>query len=243
MGEFGEFSDVNGSWSNAHANFLSNLSDEETDGLLKYARKKNLEPKDFLFRAGDQSNDVFVVAEGCVRLFQISSTGKETILWFSFPGEIFGIAEILSGGDREIYANATETSVVYAVKRCDFTRFIGQHPEAAMRAIGILSARVRTLGHAFVGLTTDNVEARIARLLLHFARVSAAPPCNESSNSELCVNIRLTHQDIANLIGSSRQTVTTTLVELKKSGALRRVDRHVHIIKPKRLRRIIDLGD
>ena len=193
-----------------------------------------------LFRAGDQSSDVFIVADGCVRLFQVSPAGRETILWFSFPGEIFGIAELLSGSNREIHADANETTVVYAVKRGDFARFIGSHPEAAMRAIGILSARVRTLGHALVGLATDNVETRIAHLLYKFARVSTTPPCAETCAGELCVNVRLTHQDIANLIGASRQTVSTTLADLKKSGALRYANRHIHIIGQNRLGRTLD---
>lgn len=234
---------LDASWSDAHSNFLSGLSEEETADLLKFARKKCLEPRDFLFRAGDQSSDVFIVAEGCVRLFQVSSTGKETILWFSFPGEIFGIAELLSGSNREIYADANEPTIVYAVKRGDFARFIGSHPESAMRAIGILSARVRTLGHALVGLATDNVETRIAHLLIRFARVSTMPPCEETCSGELCVNVRLTHQDIANLIGASRQTVTSTLVEMKKSGSLRYTNRHIHIVGPRRLGRILDLVD
>ncbi len=243
LDDFSESEDLDASWSDAHSNFLSSLSEEETASLLKFARRKCLASKDFLFRAGDQSSDVFIVAEGCVRLFQVSSAGKETILWFSFPGEIFGIAELLSGSNREIYADANEATIVYAVNRGDFARFLGKHPEAAMRAIGILSARVRTLGHALVGLATDNVETRIANLLFRFAKVSTIPPCAETGNGELCVNVRLTHQDIANLIGASRQTVTTTLAELKKSGALRYADRHIHIVGPRRLGQILNLVD
>ncbi len=234
---------LDGSWSDAHANFLSSLSDEETGSLLKFARKKVLAPKDLLFRAGDQSNDLYVVAEGSVRLFQVAPDGKEMILWLGFPGEIIGIAELLSGGNREIYAEANENSVVYAVKRNDFAQFIGNRPEVAMRAIGILSARVRSLGHALVGLATDNVATRIARLLIQFAQVSSKTPCPETGlNGELCVNVPLTHQDMANLIGASRQTVTTTLLELKKSGVLRTVERHIHIVEPERLGQILDQG-
>ncbi len=235
--------ELDGSWSDAHANFLSSLSDLETDSLLRVARKKSLAPKDLLFRAGDQSSDFYVVAEGSVRLFQVAPDGKEMILWLSFPGEIFGIAELLSGSNREIYAEANENAVVYAVKREDFARFIGDHPEAAMRAIGILSARVRSLGHALVGLATDNVETRIARLLMQFAQVASnASSPRTDQNGELRVNVPLTHQDIANLIGASRQTVTTTLAELRKAGVLRSVERYIHIVDRKRLGQILDQG-
>ncbi len=110
-----------------------------------------------------------------------------------------------------------------------------------MKAIGILSARFRALGNVLVGLTSDNVEIRIVRLLIRLAAASSGTRCCAGSNEgELCVNVRLTHQDIANLIGASRQTVTTTLVQLRKQGAVRTVEHHIHIVRPDHLRRLLE---
>ncbi|MDH3389523.1 MAG: Crp/Fnr family transcriptional regulator [Gammaproteobacteria bacterium] len=224
-------------WSDAHANFLSSLSQEEIQDLLTCSRLLVLKPRDHLFRAGDHSKDVYIVAEGCIRLFKVSPTGKETILWFNFPGELFGMAEIWSGSQRQVYAIANEATRVYSIRRQDFIKFLGAHPEAAMKAIGILSARVRALGHTLGGLASDNVETRIARLLMRFAAISSATRCSSGVNdAELCVNVRLRHQDIANLIGASRQTVTTTLLQLRKLGAVRMVDHHIHIVQADHLR-------
>jgi CRP-like cAMP-binding protein len=230
-------------WSDAHANFLSSLSEAETRDLLECSRCQDLKPRDHLFRAGDRSNDVYIVADGCIRLFQVSSTGKETILWFSFPGEIIGMAELCRGNERQIYAVANEATKVYSIRRKDFTAFLGAHPEAAMKAISILSARVRSFGQALMGLAHDNVETRIARLLMRFAAVSSGTRCCvDSTNGELCVNVRLTHQDIANLIGASRQTVTSTLAHLRKLGTVSVVNHHIHIIQPDYLRRLLQLS-
>lgn len=227
-------------WSDAHANFLSSLSSQEIQDLLTCSRSLVLNPGDQLFQAGDNSNDVYIVAEGCIRLFQVSPTGKETILWFSFSGELFGMAEIWSGSPRQVYAVANVATQIYSIRRRDFINFIGTHPEAAMKAIGILSAKVRALGHTLGGLASDNVETRIARLLMRFAAISSGPCCfTDASDNELCVNVRLRHQDIANLIGASRQTVTTTLLHLRKLGAIRMVDHHIHIVKTDHLRRLL----
>jgi len=224
-------------WSDAHANFLSSLSQAEIQDLLACSRSLMLKPRDHLFQAGDPSRDVYIVAAGCIRLFQVSSTGKETILWFNFPGELFGMAEIWSGNPREAYAIANEATRVFSIRRQDFIKFLGAHPEAAMKAIGILSARVRALGHTLGGLASDNVETRIARLLMRFAAISSAScRSTRTSDGELCVNVRLRHQDIANLIGASRQTVTTTLLQLRKFGAVRMVDHHIHIVQVDHLR-------
>ena len=242
--DFSNIDDGEDAWSDAHANFLSSLSESETQDLLKCSRHLNLKSRDHLFRAGDQSNDVYIVASGCIRLFQVSSTGKETILWLSFPGEIFGMAELWRGSDRQIHAVANESTQIYSISRKNFANFLGKHPEAAMKAIGILSARVRSLGHALVGLASDNVETRIARLLVRFAAVSSGARCCASSTEgdELCVNVRLTHQDIANLIGASRQTVSSTLAHLRKVGAVRTVNQHIHIVQPNHMRHLIGLG-
>ena len=241
---FSNIDDGGEAWSDAHANFLSSLSQKETHDLLKCSRHQLLKSRDQLFGAGDRSSDVYIVASGCIRLFQVSSTGKETILWLSFPGEIFGMAELWRGSDRQIHAVANEATQIYSISRKDFTNFLGTHPEAAMKAIGILSARVRALGHALVGLASDNVETRIARLLVRFATVSSGARCCTAStqNDELCVNVRLTHQDIANLIGASRQTVSSTLAHLRKVGAVRTVNQHIHIVQPNHMRHLIGLG-
>jgi len=241
MNSISKIDDEKEVWSDAHSNFLSSLSKIETADLLKCSRRRVLKARAHLFRAGDQSSDVYIVANGCIRLFQVASSGKETILWFSFPGEIFGIAELCQGNDRQIHAIANDDTQLYCISHKDFTRFLGTHPEAAMKAIGILSARVRTFGHALVGLSSDNVETRIARLLVRFAAISSGERCSASStNEELCVRVRLTHQDIANLIGASRQTVTTTLAHLRKQGAVRMVNQHIHIMKPDRLQLLLD---
>ena len=224
-------------WSNAHANFLSSLSARETEDILARSRLTRLKTRDRLFRVGDPSDDVYIVAEGCVRLVQVSPTGQETILWLNFPGELFGMAEFWSGSQRQVDAIANEPTSVYLIHRQDFIQFLGDHPEAAMKAIGILSARVRAMGQTLGGLASDNVDTRIARLLLRFATISFETRCNTAAdNGELCVNVRLRHQDIANLIGASRQTVTTSLLRLRKLGAVRMVDRHIHIVQADRLR-------
>ena len=227
-------------WSNAHANLLSSLHPGEIQDLLDCSQCLNLNPRDQLFRAGDRSDSVYVVAKGCIRLFRISPAGRETILWFNFPGEIFGIAELLSGNERQVYAAANEPSQVYSISRKDFADFLSRHPEAAMKAIGILSARVRTLGQMLVGLASDTVEARIVKLLMRLAAISSGNQCSaESHTDEMCVNVKLTHQDIANMVGSSRQTVSSILANLRKQGVLRTVSQHFHISHPDHLRNLL----
>jgi CRP/FNR family transcriptional regulator len=229
------------SWRDAHADFLSSLSREERVDLLRRSRRLVLDTNDRLFQAGDASGDVFIVEDGCIRVSQVSLKGKETIIWLNFRGEIFGIAELLNGNHRQVYAEANQPSRVYSIRRQEFTQFLGACPEAAMKAISILSARVRSLGCVLARHASDTVETRIACLLMRFAVILAKThSCNRVEHSECCVNVRLRHQDIASLIGASRQTVTTTLRHLCSTGVIRMVDRHIHIVDPDYFRMLID---
>ncbi|MDH3582259.1 MAG: Crp/Fnr family transcriptional regulator [Hyphomicrobiales bacterium] len=230
-------------WPDAHADFLSSLSAEEKDTLLRRAKTIKLAPRDLLFEAGDRSDDVFIIGTGCIKLFHLSRSGRQTILRFAFNGDLFGIAEILSKAKREISAEANVATEIYSISEPDFLDFLRTHPEASMRAIGILSARVRTVGLSLVDIATDDVETRLARLLLRFAAISEKAHCDDVENEgEVCINVRLTHQDIASLIGSSRQTVTTTLANLRKRGTLRTVNHHIHIVRPDHLRRMTEIA-
>ena len=113
-----------------------------------------------------------------------------------------------------------------------------------MKAMGIVSARVRAMGHILAGLASDNVEARVARLLMRFAAIaSRSRRCAATAPGELCVNVRLRHQDIANLVRASRQTVTTTLLQMRRMQAIRVIDHHFHIMQPQHFRGLLELNN
>lgn len=229
------------SWKTAHADLLSALSAPEMAGLAACARRRRIARGAAVFEAGQDSGEILIVASGCIKLFQLSPGGKEIILWFAFPGELFGVAESMRAVPREISAAAKVASEILAIDRKDFVEFLRTHPEAALRAIGILSARVRTLGSALVERTSDDVETRLARLLLRFSAGSQRPPCPIARQpGEICLNFELTRTDMANLVGATRQTVTSLLSRLQRDGIVRAVERHLHLPDPKRLIRLCD---
>ena len=146
------------------------------------------------------------------------------ILWFCFPGEIFGLAEVARGGGRVVNAQACELSEVLAVAQEKFKVFVDQHPRIAMLSMQVLSSRLRVLGEMFVNLVSDDVNTRVAKLIL---RLSAR--YGTRIGKEVFLNIPLTHQEIADMVGTSRQTVTSTLSALKRQGVLSIENRRIHI--------------
>lgn len=208
----------------APSNFLAQLSAADYAELAALARVQHHQKGDLVFRAGAPGHHVYFLKTGKVKIYQLSPLGREVILWFCFPGEIFGLAEVARGGGRVVNAQACDQSEVLAVSQEQFKGFLMNHPQTSLLSMQVLSSRLRILGEMFVNLVSDEVNTRIAKLIL---RLSAR--YGTRVGKEIFLNIPLTHQEIADMVGTSRQTVTSTLSTLKKQGVLSIDDHRIHI--------------
>lgn len=208
----------------APSNFLAQLDVDDSAGLLAIATVQHYDKGDFVFRSGAPGSNVYFLRRGKVKIHQLSPFGREVILWFCFSGEIFGLAEVARGGGRVVNAQACEPSEVLAVSQEKFREFLDDHPRIAMLSMQVLSSRLRVLGEMFVNLVSDDVNTRIAKLIL---RLSAR--YGTRVGKEVFLNIPLTHQEIADMVGTSRQTVTSALSALKRQGVLSIDSHRIHI--------------
>jgi CRP/FNR family cyclic AMP-dependent transcriptional regulator len=206
--------------SSAPSDFLGCLARADYDTLRAIAAHKQFAKGDTIFRPGGPGRNVYFLANGRVKIFQPSASGREVLLWFCFSGEIFGLAEVARGGGREVSAQACETSDVLAVSQEQFKSFLHERPDAALQCMQVLSSRLRILGNVLVNLVSDDVNTRIAKLIL---RLSAR--YGRRIGREIFLTIPLTHQEIADMVGTSRQTVTSVLSALKRQGVLS-IDNH-----------------
>jgi CRP/FNR family transcriptional regulator, cyclic AMP receptor protein len=151
-----------------------------------------------------------MLCEGEVKLTIGSSDGKTLILRIAKPGEILGLMSALSGQPYEVTAETVCPSQIAFVRRADFVRFVAQHPEASEGIVKQLSSnylgaceQLRT-----VGLSTSAPE-KLARLLLDWSAEA------EETKLGTQITIRLTHEEIAEFVGSTRETVTRTLSDFR----------------------------
>jgi CRP/FNR family transcriptional regulator, cyclic AMP receptor protein len=163
-----------------------------------------------LFREGEEPRGVFVLCQGHAKLSLSSSEGKTLILRLALPGEILGLNAAISGKPYAANAEVLRDCKAYFVRRDDFLRFLSGHADACMKAAQMLSqtyltacAQIRTLG-----LSGSALE-KLARLLLE---LSAS---GEETNQGTRVTLALTHEEISQIIGTSRETVTRTLAQFK----------------------------
>ena len=199
----------------APSNFLAQLDAADLAELESVAKPQRFARGEYVYRAGSPGNSAYLLRSGKVKIQQLSPTGREVILWFCLAGEIFGLSEIARGGERGVNAQACEESELLAVPREHFRSFLARHPGAALLAMQVLSSRMRVLGEIFVNLVSDDVNTRIAKLI-----VRLAAHYGTRVGKDIVLNIPLTHQEIADMVGTSRQTVTSSFSALNRQGVL-----------------------
>lgn len=222
-------------WFIPPSDFLSGMTVSDKEELISYAKLTHFKKGECIFKAGDPGNNVYILEDGRAKICQLSVDGKEMILWFCLPGEMFGLAELPRESTREVFAQVCTDSEVYSIPRQTFNMFMKNHPDTAMQVVELLSCRLRVLGHMLLNLASDDVTSRIIKLILRLSIRGG----NQGSNS-ISLEIPLTHQEIAEMIGASRQTVTSVLSKLRRQGVLNVVQHRIQIQDKEKLNKMID---
>lgn len=207
------------------SDFMARLAPADRDDLSRLATRRAATRGEFIFKAGSAGDNVYFLESGRVKIYHLSPTGKEILLWFCFPGEIFGLAEVCHGGGRQVYAEICGPSQVLSVRQDDFKTFLATHPSGALLVNEVLACRLRNLGNIIQGLVASDVNERVAQLLVRLAATHG----QKTQNGDVTLDIRLTHQEMANMIGTTRQSVTSALNLLRRRGVLE-FDANHHIL-------------
>lgn len=165
-----------------------------------------------LFVEGEDPRGVFIICSGKVKLTSSSSEGRTLIVKIAEEGEVLGMSASILGKSYEVSAETIEPSQVNFIRRDDFVRFITENVEACMHTAEQLSDRYHSAQkeiRAF-GLAQTTAE-RLARLLVDWCETKG-----EQTAQGTRVQVLLTHEEIAQMIGTSRETVTRLLSDLKK---------------------------
>ncbi|HLH08777.1 MAG TPA: Crp/Fnr family transcriptional regulator [Terriglobales bacterium] len=165
-----------------------------------------------LFVEGQAPRGIYVLCKGRVKLSICSTDGKTLILKVAEPGEVLGLSASVSGKAYELTAETLDPCQVNFVKREDFLRFLKEHGEACLRVAEQLSEKYNSACHEIrsLGLSHSAAE-KLAKLLLDWTAKNG-----EAAKVEPRLKLALTHEEIAQMIGTSRETVTRLFADLKK---------------------------
>jgi CRP/FNR family transcriptional regulator, cyclic AMP receptor protein len=193
------------------SSFFCNLS-EEALKTFESLKLTNAYPKgSTLYMQGQRANGVYVLCHGRVKLSTCSKDGKVIILHIAEPGEVLGLSTTISNTVHLATAEVVEPCQVNFVKKEDFLTFIKQSPEACLSAVRQLGTNYQTAYFQICSLGLSNsVADRLASLFLAW--------CKEHSEGYNTVQLKMpyTHEEIAQMIGTSRETVTRLLKDFKE---------------------------
>jgi len=164
-----------------------------------------------LFVEGQAPRGFFIICTGRVKLYVSGSDGKTLILRVAEAGEVLGLSAAVSGDPYALTAETLDPSQVTFVRRDDLSRLMHEHPELALRVAEHLAERYSNTCHEIRSLMlTHSAAGKLATLILEWlAR-------NSNSRQPVSLKLTLTHEEIAQIIGTSRETVTRVFAEFRK---------------------------
>ena len=201
---------------------FSCLSESDLADIEKVAVKKTFPKNTILLSEGDSTDALYVICEGKVKVTIDDNEGKELILSILGTGEYFGEMALLDDEPRSASVTTKETTQLLIISKNDFMGFFSSNP-IALNLLKDLIKRLREANKKIESLGLLDVYGRVARILNQFAK---------SQEGKMVIEEKLTHQEIANMIGSSREMVSLILKELS-NGEYITIDKKLITINKK----------
>jgi CRP-like cAMP-binding protein len=191
-----------------------------------------LERGDVLFREGDRGDRLYVIGEGKIKLGLTSIDGRENLLAILGPGEMFGELSLFDPGPRTATATAVAETQLIALGHEDLNTFLSGRPAVATTMLAALARRLRRTNEALSDLVFTDVPGRVAKALLDLSGRFGRP-----SEEGVLVAHDLTQEELAQLVGASRETVNKALADFATRGWIKLEARAVVLIDIERIQR------
>jgi CRP/FNR family cyclic AMP-dependent transcriptional regulator len=185
---------------------FAGLNDEGIHELMGVAKRRTFRSGEVIFHRDDPGQVLYVIKEGKVKICLISPDGQEMTLVVFGKGECFGEFAILDGLPRSTDAIALEKVECYTLQRSDFHNAIMKNPKIAIQVLEVLCRRLRTTDQMVEDLIFLDVYGRVAKKLLDLADTHG-----EKVENGTRINVRLTQQELASMVGASRESVNKVM--------------------------------
>jgi CRP/FNR family cyclic AMP-dependent transcriptional regulator len=210
---------------------FSSLTDEELEVINKVSVVKKF-PKEHLILLEDEEGDtLFIIIKGKVKVTTFSEYGKEVIFSILYDGDFFGDMALLDGKPRSASVVALEDSEVRLIRRPDFISLLEKHPSISLTLLEELISRLRKADERIESLALLDVTGRVAGILIQLAEKGTLTP------DGIVIKSRPTHQELANMVGTTRETVTRVLKQLELNNYITISGKEITIIDPENFKR------
>src|SRR6188768_1275459 len=212
------------------APLFSGLDDEVASALEASMSSSSLRRGEILFSEGDDGNQLYVVTEGKIKLGRTSPDGRENLLAILGPGQMFGELSLFDPGPRSATVTAVTDAAFASLSHEDPLRWLEVRPVVARGLLTQLAGRLRKANDVVADLVFSDVPGRVAKALLDLA-----DRFGRTADDGVHVHHDLTQEELAQLVGASRETVNKALADFASRGWLRLEPRSVVIMDVERL--------
>jgi CRP/FNR family transcriptional regulator len=212
---------------------FSDLGEDELERFSHVAVPRSFPAGTRVFHEGDSSDACYIVKSGSFRVTREHSDGRAITLATLGPGEIFGELAMLDGDKRSASAEALSDGELLALPAGDVRALLARHPEIALKLVAGLVRRLRAANVRISRQSFQTVPSRVAGILAQLSREA------QDGNGSGEVTIRMNQTDLAQLAGTSRESVSRFLAELERAGVVRAGRGRVTVLDPPKLRNYI----
>lgn len=209
---------------------FASLGGKELDLLLQATTIKRLKPKEVLCRKGDPGSQLYGILSGSLKVTTTGTDGKDVMFGLMGPGEVIGEIALLDGQERSATVTAIEDSELLTLHRRDLIPFLEKNPRAAIGLAGVLAARVRSLSDRAEDRQTMPLPGRIAKHLISLSAQHGKRPIVGGP-----VEVHMPQQDLADLVGTTRESVNKQLRAWEQEGIVELGRGRVVLKQPKSL--------
>ena len=217
----------------ARAGLFQGVEPESADELIRSMEYLDLARGDTVFAEGEQGDSLYIVLSGKVKIGRHAADGRENVLAIMGPSDMFGELSIFDPGPRTATAVAVTDARVARLRHAALKPWMKERPQIAEQLLRVLARRLRRTNDALADMIFTDVPGRVAKNLLQLAhRFGAREP-----DGTLRVTHDLTQEELAQLVGASRETVNKALADFAARGWLRLEGKTVVILDEQRLAR------
>lgn len=207
------------------APLFKGLEDDAASELLTAMGTLQLDRGEILFHEGETEDRLYVVVSGKIKLGRSGSAGRENLMGVLGPGQMFGELSVFDPGPRSTTATAVTDSEIRVLEHDELTRWLAGRPEVAQALLGQLAGRLRRANDTTADLVFSDVPGRVAKALLDLAA-----RFGDHRDDGIHVHHDLTQEELAQLVGASRETVNKALADFATRGWIRLEPRSVTVI-------------
>ncbi len=211
--------------------FLGVLSTADRAVLARSVARRRYRRGDVIFEKDDPGNSVFIIERGSVRIYLPSAQGADLTLAMLGPGHFFGDLSLLDGRPRSASAAASAETMAITLERADFLALLRARPDAAASVLAVVAHRLRDANEMASDLAFLDVPGRLAKKLLELGTAHGLPRADG-----VFLNTAITQEELANMIGVTRETVNRNLSLFRRLGLIKMDGRRFVLRDPEALR-------